>query len=270
MTSDPTTLPAISPQAEVKAITTFIKKTFRSTGKREAIVAVSGGIDSAVALTLTVDALGADYTHAYVLPSLQSSAQNTDDALDLAFKLHLPQSHIHELNLAAAQEAVAKTLTLYSVEHTSSNLESRIGNIAARLRMIFIFDQAKALDALVIGTENLSEHYLGYFTRFGDEASDLEPLRHLYKTQIYRLAKHLELPQTFFDKPPSAGLWASQSDEVELGFTYAEADPILYQHFHKKQNPKQLLNQGFDPDLLDKVFTHLDSVAFKLQVPYLL
>ncbi|MEK7102090.1 MAG: NAD(+) synthase, partial [Patescibacteria group bacterium] len=78
-----------------------------------------------------------------------------------------------------------------------------------------------------MGTENKTEHLLGYFTRFGDEASDIEPLRNLYKTQVYALAKELGIPEPILTKAPTAGLWEGQTDEGEFGFTYKEADKIL-------------------------------------------
>ena len=89
-------------------------------------------------------------------------------------------------------------------------------------------DTAKKLSALVCGTENRSEYLLGYFTRFGDEASDLEPIAHLYKTQVYQLAEYLGIPRDIIYKSPTAGLWRGQTDEKELGMSYETLDKILY------------------------------------------
>jgi len=105
----------------------------------------------------------------------------------------------------------------------------RLGNILARVRMICLFDLAKKLGALVVGTENKSEKMLGYFTRFGDEASDLEPIVHLYKTEVIKLAKELGVPAAIIKAAPTAGLWPGQTDEAELGMTYAEIDARLRQ-----------------------------------------
>jgi len=142
----------------------------------------------------------------------------------------------------------------------------RLANLAARIRMMILFDQAKKLDALVIGTENLSESLLGYFTRFGDEASDLEPIIHLYKTQVVSLAKHLNIPESIISKSPSADLWKGQTDAKELGFTYQQADPILYLlKDHTNQEIEQL---GYSIDLVKKVSDQVNRNQFKHQVPY--
>lgn len=261
-------LPPIDPKTETKKITEFIKATFKKAGKTTAVVAVSGGIDSATTATLTTKALGADNVHALILPSLQSTGKNTEDGLRLAEFLKIPEDQIQEINLAAAQEAIGKTLDLYQVTRTQNHLQARLGNIAARLRMIFIYDQARALDALVVGTENRSEHLLAYYTRFGDEASDLEPIKHLYKTQIYALAAHLKVPQEIIDKTPSADLWSGQTDEDELGFNYAIADPILYHHLEEDYSKTDLVNAGFSEDLVDRVLEHLSQIDYKHHVPY--
>lgn len=99
---------------------------------------------------------------------------------------------------------------------------------------MILFDQAKKYNALVCGTENKSEHLLGYFTRFGDQASDIEPIIHLNKTQVYQLACFLNLPQAVINQLPNANLWRNQIDEKEFGFSYQEGDPVLYLFFEKK------------------------------------
>lgn len=258
-------LQAIDPQTETKKITEFIKSTFQKAGKTNAVIALSGGIDSAASLALTSQALDPQNIHVLLLPSLQSSEKDTHHAHYTAEYFGVPTGNITEINLAAIQEAFAKTLKLYTSPNQSFE---RLGNIAARIRMILVYDQAKAKDALVVGTENRSEELLGYYTRFGDEASDLEPIQHLYKTQVYSLAAHLKVPEDILVKAPTAGLWADQTDEAELGFTYLAADPILYQHFDKHLSAENIASLGFDPTLILKVLTHADSVAFKHAVPY--
>ena len=142
----------------------------------------------------------------------------------------------------------------------------RKGNIMARARMIALFDFAKKLDALVCGTENKSEYHLGYFTRFGDEASDIEPLRNLYKTQVYELAKYLKIPQPVIEKEPSANLWENQTDESELGFSYKEADTVLYLYFDKKMKAEEIKKLGFVN--VEKIIEFANKNAYKHHVPY--
>ena len=133
--------------------------------------------------------------------------------------------------------------------------------------MITLFDNAKKNNALVIGTENRSEHFLGYFTRFGDAASDVEPIQYLYKTQVKRLAKYLELPQSIIDKAPSANLWKEQTDEGQFGFTYKQADPVLFLYFDKK-------NSAFSIERMfsgaSKIIEFAERNLFKLKVPYVI
>ncbi|MBI2190192.1 MAG: NAD(+) synthase, partial [Candidatus Levybacteria bacterium] len=142
-------------------------------------------------------------------------------------KKHFSCSFI--LSIKSIVDKLAKTLGVQPLKDSI-----RLGNIMARVRMILLYDLAKKHQALVCGTENRSEYHLGYFTRFGDEASDFEPIRHLYKTQVYQLASYLGVPKTVIDKKPTAGLWAEQTDEGEFGFSYKEADPVLYLYFDKK------------------------------------
>jgi NAD+ synthase len=139
--------------------------------------------------------------------------------------------------------------------------------------MIAIFDFAKLKNALVVGTENKSEHYLGYFTRFGDEASDVEPLLTLYKTQVRQLAQELNLPEVFLQKAPSAGLWPGQSDEVELGFSYELADQVLSYLIDQNKSETEIkaLFAKTTPEkklAVAQILNHIKQVSFKQQVPY--
>ncbi|HSX24459.1 MAG TPA: NAD(+) synthase, partial [Candidatus Andersenbacteria bacterium] len=144
----------------------------------------------------------------------------------------------------------------------------RLGNIMARCRMIAIYDLAKQKDALVVGTENRSEKYLGYFTRFGDEASDIEPIQQFYKTQVRQLAAHLKLPQEIIQKHPSAGLWDNQTDEQELGFTYEAADKILHAYLDEKKTGSAIELSNIPKATVNAVLARVASQHFKLETPY--
>jgi NAD+ synthase len=153
----------------------------------------------------------------------------------------------------------------------------RKGNAMARARMMVVYDVAKELNALVCGTENKSEKYLAYFTRFGDEASDVEPIQHLYKTQVRQLAAFLRLPEQFITKAPSAGLWDGQTDEAELGFSYDQADQVIegfLQEIKQVENITQLaavtISQKTELDLpiVEAVLKRIKNNHFKHEVPY--
>lgn len=132
--------------------------------------------------------------------------------------------------------------------------------------MIYLYDLSKKQRALVVGTENRSEHLLGYFTRFGDEASDIEPIRCLYKTQIYQLANYLKVPEYFINQPPTAGLWRNQTDEEEFGFSYQEADPVLYLYFDKNLSVEKIKELGYKN--ARKIIDFALNNRYKHLVPY--
>jgi len=138
----------------------------------------------------------------------------------------------------------------------------------ARVRMIAVFDLAKKMAALVCGTENKSEHYLGYFTRYGDGASDVEPLVGLYKTQVRELARKLKIPEKFITQVPSAGLWTGQTDEKELGFTYEDADKVMTQLIDQSKKPDEVT--GVDKKIVKQVIDQINRTRFKHVVPYTL
>lgn len=251
-------------EPHIQTVVAFIRETYQSQGKHQAVIAVSGGIDSAVALTLLTQALGPESVTALLLPYQE---QSIADAQTICEWNHLPSSQTHVVNIEPLVSA-ARQMQL------GEDDQIRTGNLMARARMMVVFDYAKKLQALVCGTENKSEHYLGYFTRFGDAASDVEPLSQWYKTQVRLVAESLQLPSVFLTKPPSAGLWESQSDETEMGFSYQEADQVL-SHLVDDQGWDGLTPLSFlpdvenlDPAVVAKVTNHVLSQAFKRQVPY--
>ncbi len=262
--------PKINPQKEVEKITTFIKQTFVSTEKGKALVPVSGGIDSATSLFLTARALGPENVLVLYLPAKSSDPIHLKDAKLAVKTAHIPEANCCLINIGSVVQKTWRIINHYASlsklkDHQLNRL--RLANLMVRIRMLIIYDQAKALDALVVGTENRSEYLLGYFTRYGDEASDLEPLRQLYKTQVYDLAKFLSVPQEIISKEPSADLWPGQTDARELGFSYQEADPILYL-FKQGKTESEITKLGYRAETVKKVLTQIKSTQFKHQVPY--
>jgi NAD+ synthase len=248
-----------NPKIEIDRIVAFISTTFSQQKITNAIIAVSGGIDSALSLTLLAKALPKEHIFPLLLPY---GKQITDDALFICHYNNIPRSNIEIVDITDIVELVAKRLSL------ESNDKVRKGNIMARIRMIMIYDLAKQKQALVCGTENKSEYYLGYFTRFGDEASDLEPIRHLYKTQVRQLAQHLNLPKSIINKAPSAGLWDNQTEETELGFSYEIADQAMEQHIDQKKKAEVISIEGIKVETIQKVIEQIKSRNFKHRVPY--
>lgn len=237
---------------EEKKIVQFLKTVFAEQKIEEVVIGVSGGIDSALSLTLLSKVLPKENIIALHLPYFDKD----DSDVDILSK-HLGIK-IETISIKKMADKLAEELKI-----PADNV--RRGNIMARARMITLFDFAKKNNALVVGTENRSELQLGYFTRFGDEASDIEPLQHLYKTQIYELARHLGLPISIIEKAPSANLWNDQTDEAEFGFTYAEADPVLYLYFDKKNPLWEIKNMYPEAG---KVIEYAEKNSFKHRVPY--
>lgn len=274
-------LPSIHPTSEVKKITSFIKKTLKASKFTQLIVATSGGIDSSTTLALAAQAIGSQNVYALRLPYRASSSSLASS--DLAIKhAQIPPQNVLTANISPLVDSVWKTVLIPASKSPTDSTQYinqvRLGNIMARTRMILLFDTAKALQTLVCGTENRSEHLLGYFTRFGDAASDLEPLQHVYKTHVRQLANHLKLPQPILDQSPTAGLWLDQTDEAELGFTYTLADQILYLTFDKKLPPNQIAIKLLKSaqaktkteanHTVKKVLTRVHSSNFKHHLPY--
>lgn len=242
-------------------IEVFIKKTVREAGFNKVVIGLSGGIDSATVCFLAAKALGRENVIPVILPYGQLHKNHKDDAYLVINKLGIPKKNSAEINIQNAVEAIT---------HYDKNIDQlRKGNIMSRVRMIYLYDLAKKHHALVCGTENKTEHLLGYFTRHGDEASDLEPIQHLYKTEVFHLAKLcLGVPQQFLVKSPSAGLWEEQTDEAEFGFSYRDADKILYLKFNKKMSKGEISKKtGIDNTIIEKVLARVAENAFKHQVP---
>lgn len=248
--------------SKTSLIIDFLQNTFLKTKKKNAVIAVSGGIDSALSLALLSRALPKNQIWPILLPY---GRQDMKDAEQLLEFLEIPFENKKILNIASIVDAACQSLEIEEED------KLRRGNVIARMRMIAIFDYAKSKEALVVGTENKSEHYLGYFTRFGDQASDIEPIISLYKTEVRQLVKELKLPAIFLEKAPSAGLWQDQSDEKEFGFTYELADQVLNYLIDQQKTEQEILSFFItkeQKDLVKKVLSRVKAMAFKHQVPY--
>ena len=246
-------------QKTTNDISQFIFDTLASSGMKKIIVALSGGVDSALSTTLASKLLGKDQIHVVLLPYGKLNQLGIEDAKHVIEKLHIPQEQVHMVDIAPAVEKIVENI--YEID------DIRRGNVMARVRMIYLFDLAKKLGALVCGTENKTEHHLGYFTRFGDEASDIEPIRSLYKTQVWELASFVGVPDAIIKKSPTAGLWDGQTDEGELGFSYKDADIVLYYYIDEKLTLDQIVEKGFSFEVASKVIERVVSNEFKHHSP---
>lgn len=258
-----------NPVQYVSTVSHFVTSLLKQTDKKNVIVAVSGGIDSATALYLlnaTIPIKSIFVMHLYYYEKSIAPFHTVVNPLQL------PKDNILLSPIKEVVDIIATELQNDVVHSNTTQNERRrkvrLGNIMARIRMIYLFDQAKKLDALVCGTENRTENFLGYFTRFGDAASDFEVINHLYKTEVRALAKHLHVPQEIIDASPSAGLWEGQTDEKELGFTYEEIDAVLGLHFDERLSVTEIEKQGYKN--VREILKIVHRNQFKHEVPYLM
>jgi NAD+ synthase len=215
-----------------KKIIQWLKAQVRSAGAKGVVLGLSGGLDSCVTAVLAKKALGAKNVLALMLPC-HSQGQDSRDAKLVARKFGIKTKTI---DLSKTYDSMVGILP--AADRMTQ------ANIRPRLRMIVLYYFARKMNYLVCGTSNKSELAAGYFTKFGDGASDILPIGSLLKTQVRSLAVELGIPKSIIDKAPTAGLWPGQTDEGEIGITYPELDEIISK-LEKKQ-PQRLAKAKVD------------------------
>jgi NAD+ synthetase len=233
----------------------FLRDEFRRRGFTEAVVGLSGGVDSAVTTTLAARAFGADKVHAICLPYRTSHPDSLAHAKLVAKALGVRE---RTLDISAAVDGYL------AAEPDAS--PARRGNVMARVRMIALFDLAAKHNALPLGTGNKSERLLGYFTWHADDSPPVNPIGDLFKTQIWVLAKHLGVPEEIISKPASADLVQGQTDEGDFGISYAKADRIL-NWLLNGWTARDLVARGFDAAEVEIVRARLDGTHWKRRLP---
>ena len=237
-------------------LTGFIKSEITRVGYSRAVINLSGGLDSALSCALAAEALGAENVLALRLPYRASSRDSLEHA-----QLMIDQFRVQSKTL----EITDMVDPLIAQDHEMSN--TRKGNIMARARMIVLYDQSEAFKGLPIGTSNKTEILLGYSTMWGDMASAINPIGDLYKTQIRQLSRALGIPAPILDKPPSADLWAGQTDEGELGFTYEQVDQLLFLLVDQRYSEQDCIEEGFDEKFVKGVMARVRRFQFKRMMP---
>jgi NAD+ synthase len=214
----------------IDRIVNWLDAQLAASTARGFVVGLSGGIDSAVVARLC-QMVRKDDTVGVLLPC-HSDPQDETDARLVAdeFGLRTIRIDLAGAHDALLQDARAALAPVLSRPHPGSgDLRARlpIANIKPRLRMTTLYFVANSLEYLVVGTGNRSEMTIGYFTKYGDGGVDLLPIAHLVKSEVRAIARELGVPERVIEKPPSAGLWMGQTDEGEMGFTYAELEQYL-------------------------------------------
>jgi NAD+ synthase len=213
-------IPALNSQHTSKIIEEFIARRVIEAKCKGVVLGISGGIDSAVVLTLAVRALGHKKVSAFFLQNKNSSPDDIQDIQDYCESLKV---NLTKINI---QDVIDKFALSINESEDSDKLEWM--NIKPRILQTYLYYFANKTNYLVCGGGNKSELMIGYFTKYGDGGVDLIPIGDVYKTHVYQLAEYLKLPKNFLNKPPSAGLKAGQTDEAEIGMSYSKLDSILY------------------------------------------
>ncbi|MEN6449449.1 MAG: NAD+ synthase [Thermoguttaceae bacterium] len=246
----------INPELVTEILCRFIQAEIRRAKFERAVVGLSGGLDSSVVTFLCARALGPENVLAVTLPYKTSSESTRRDS-----RAVIEQSGVQTIDLPITDQVDA----YFARAAEASQL--RLANKCARERMTVLYDQSAAFGALVVGTSNKSELLLGYGTQYGDMASAINPIGDLYKTQLRPLAEHLGVPPQVLAKAPTGDLWVGQTDEGELGFTYAEADRLMVLLVDHRWRRAELLRAGFAPEFVDRIATLIRRNHYKRRMP---
>ena len=239
-----------------KWLVAFLKdEVVRRRGFTKGIVGVSGGVDSSLTAFLAAEALGKDNVIAVRMPYRTSSPESLVHA----------QLVIDKLGIRSLTLDISAAVDGYLAQIGDAD-GTRRGNVMARERMIVLFDLSAKEKALPIGTSNKSERLLGYFTWHADDTPPVNPLGDLFKTQVYALARHVGVPEQILAKPPTPDLVPGQETERDYGFSYTQADPILY-YLIRGYKPEDVVKRGFDAQLVAAVHQRLDSTHWKRRLP---
>ncbi len=235
----------------------FIRRYVDNSNSKGVVVGFSGGIDSAVVVKLAADALGPENVHAVFMPSKATPEADYECTSRMAKEWGIG---LETIDIQPAADAFAGML--------GGNLTAlEMGNITARCRMTLLYARAKSLGCIVLGTSNQSEYMMGYFTKHGDGGSDAAPIVGLYKTNVRQLARIIGVPEDIIDKPPSAGLWEGQTDEGEMGITYADLDHVLFELEGGRTDAEISDDTGLPMEKVAEIRARVKSMAHKRVPP---
>jgi NAD+ synthase len=234
----------------------FIREETEKVGFKKLVIGLSGGVDSALSAALASEAIGKENLLCLILPYKSSSKDSVEDAKLLTDKFDLKTETI---DISPSADAL--------INRDSKIGNVRKGNILARTRMIILYDISARDNALVLGTSNKTELLLGYGTLFGDMAHAINPIGDLYKTQVWQLAEFVGVPDRIVKKKPSADLWAGQTDEAELGYTYVDIDKALYLLVDQKMKIDEVISCGHPAKIVNDLYRKMMTSQFKRRPP---
>ena len=232
----------------------FLKEEVLKTGLKKVTLGLSGGLDSAVVAVLCKEVFD-DNLNCVLMPSQYSSKLSVEDAVELCKKFGIK----HEI------VSIEPMLSAYLKNMEENSL--RIGNFSARLRMSVLYDISARENSLVVGTSNKSELLLGYGTIFGDLACALNPIGNIYKSDLFEFAKYLGVNDSIVNKAPSADFFEGQSDEADLGYSYAKIDSLLKNMIDENRSKDELLALGFEDEFIETIKKRVKINEFKRRLP---
>ena len=232
----------------------FLKEEVLKTGLKKITLGLSGGLDSAVVSVLCKEAFK-DNLNCVLMPSQYSSKASVEDAVELCKKFDIKYEIV----------SIEPMLSAYLKNMDENSL--RIGNFSARLRMSVLYDISARENSLVVGTSNKSELLLGYGTIFGDLACAINPIGDIYKSDLFEFAKYLGVNDSIVNKAPSADFFEGQSDEADLGYSYAKIDSLLKKMIDENRSKDELLALGFEDEFIEDIKKRVKINEFKRKLP---
>lgn len=239
-----------------KVLTRFIREELGRFGFSKGILGLSGGLDSAVCAILAARALGPENVLALIMPCGAGFPADVADADGLARVLGIRTETID----------IAPQVEAYFSRYPTDSCVLR-GNKMARERMSILYDFSARERSLILGTSNKTELLIGYGTIHGDTACAINPMGDLFKTQVRELGAWLGVPKPILEKNPTAGLWPGQTDEGELGITYAELDAVLYELADRRKTVAEIVALGFKAEVVGRVADMVRKSEFKRKLP---
>lgn len=247
----------IDTDAARRIIGEFIRAQLAQAGFSKVLLGLSGGIDSALVAYLAAEAIGPENVFSILMPYKTSSPGSRGDAETVVADLGCPSELVD----------ISAIVDSYFDDGREDAAPLRRGNFMARARMMVLYDHSVTWGGLVIGTGNKTEALIGYSTLWGDSASAFNPIGDLYKSQVRQLSAAMGVPEPIITKAPSADLWPGQTDEAEVGFTYAEVDRILFRLVDRRLSFDEVVADGFARELVERIDRLVAGSEFKRQVP---
>ena len=251
-------IPEIDLEKTKSDIVEFIKSKVSQANAGGVAIGLSGGIDSTLVACLACEALGSENVFGIIMPSTTTPTEDKIHGIKIAQHLGIDYKEI----------AIDSILNEYLSVTQLDNDDLAIGNLKARIRMSLLYYYANFKNYLVIGTGNRSEILIGYFTKHGDGACDMEPIGDLYKIEVFKLSEFLNVSEEILKKPPRAGLWDNQTDEAEIGMSYGLLDQILYLYTEKEMNNTEIAEKlDISVDDVDMIIAKIIRSEHKSKVP---